>query len=76
MVQAIQAHASQLYNPKSDEPLTSIASEQFLQAQEARNRFFGSQIGVPFGEAYVVDGPLAVSDPIPLVRDAGQSVFL
>ena len=76
MVRAIQAHASQLYNPKSAEPLTSIASEQFLQAQEARNRFFGSQVGVRFGEPYVVEGPLAVSDPVPLVRDAGQSVFL
>lgn len=73
---AMKAHASQLHDPDSTEPPTSIASEEFLAALEARDRFYGSQIGVRFGEPYVVDGPLAVADPVPVVRDLGQSIFL
>ncbi len=73
---AVKVHASQLHDPDSDEPPTAIASADFLEAIRARDRFYGSQIGVRFGEAYVVDGPLAVDDPLPVVRDMGQSVFL
>jgi bacillithiol biosynthesis deacetylase BshB1 len=75
-VRAMRAHVSQLHDPSSKEPPTSIASEEFLLALEARDRFYGSQIGVRFGEPYVVEGPLAISDPVPVVRDLGQSVFL
>lgn len=73
---SMKAHVSQLHDPKSTEPPTSIASAEFLDAIEARDCFYGSQIGVRFGEPYVVDGPLAISDPLPVVRDSGQSVFL
>ena len=42
----------------------------------ARARSFGALIGVTYGEAFVVDGPLAIQDPVPVVRDHGQDVFL
>lgn len=73
---AIAAHESQLYDPSSDEPATTIASAGFLDMITARATYWGSLIGVARGEAYVVEGPLAVSDPMPAVRDPGQSVFL
>ncbi|MCB9898056.1 MAG: bacillithiol biosynthesis deacetylase BshB1 [Planctomycetes bacterium] len=73
---AVRAHRSQLHDPASSEPLTAIASEGFLKAIEARAVAYGSMVGATHGEPYVVEGPLAVSDPVPLVRDLGQSVFL
>jgi bacillithiol biosynthesis deacetylase BshB1 len=75
-MKAVRAHASQLHDPSSEEPPTVIASEDFLLSIEARERHYGAQIGVSHGEAYVVDGPLAVDDPVPAVRDGPQSVFL
>ncbi len=73
---AIKAHVSQLHDPDSKELPTSIASADFLDAIQARDRSNGAQVGVRYGEAYTVDGPLAVNDPLPVVRDSGQSVFL
>jgi bacillithiol biosynthesis deacetylase BshB1 len=75
-MEAVTAHASQLFDPASSEQITAIASEGFLSMIDARARLFGSQIGATYGEAYIVDGPLAVGDPVPVVRDDGQSVFL
>lgn len=75
-MRAVRAHRSQLHDPDSDEPLTAISAPGFLAMVEARARHFGSLVGVEFGEAYSVDGPLAVDDPVPLVRDRGQAVFL
>lgn len=72
---AIRAHASQLFAAGSTEPPTAIASAGFLASIEARDRHAGAQIGATFGEAFVVDGPLAVQDPMAAVRDSGQVVF-
>jgi bacillithiol biosynthesis deacetylase BshB1 len=66
---AMRAHGSQLHDPRSREPLTTISSPDFLPAVEAGNRHYGDLIGVRFGEAYVVEGPLAIADPVPVVRD-------
>jgi len=74
-LEAIAAHVSQLHSADSSEPLTTIASESFLAEVEARARTYGAQIGVEFGEAFVVDGPLAVDDPLPVVRDKSSSVY-
>jgi bacillithiol biosynthesis deacetylase BshB1 len=75
-LRAVRAHVSQLHAEGSDEPPTAIASEGFLDIIEARARHFGAQIGVTHGEGYVVEGPLAIDDPVPVVQDLGQSVFL
>lgn len=72
---AIAAHVSQLHSAGSAEPTTTIASESFLAEVEARARTYGAQIGVEFGEAFVVDGPLAVDDPLRVVRDKSSSVY-
>jgi bacillithiol biosynthesis deacetylase BshB1 len=59
---------SQLHDPASKEPRTSIASEEFLPRWEARHRWFGERIGVKYGEPYFADGPVAVLDPVSLLR--------
>ncbi len=66
---AVRAHASQLHDPTSREPLTTISSPDFLSMIEATSRHYGGLIGARHGEAYVVQGPLAVDDPVPAVRD-------
>jgi N-acetylglucosamine malate deacetylase 1 len=66
---AVRAHASQLHDPSSREPLTTISSPDFLPMIEAGNRHYGGLIGALYGEPYIVQGPLAVDDPVPAVRD-------
>jgi bacillithiol biosynthesis deacetylase BshB1 len=39
-----------------------------LERAEVRDRFHGASIGVAFGEAFCADGPLAVADPLALLR--------
>jgi hypothetical protein len=64
---AIRAHASQFYDPKSEEPETRLTSKGFLDELENRSRYFGSLIGVPAGEPYYVRESLNVEDPISLL---------
>ena len=65
---AIRAHASQFYNPGSDEPETRLTSETFLLEIENRARYFGSLIGVAAGEPYFVREALNVEDPLALLK--------
>ena len=53
-MQSIRAHASQFYQPESDEPTTRISVPQFLDEIENRMRYFGSLIGVAAGEPFYV----------------------
>jgi N-acetylglucosamine malate deacetylase 1 len=64
---AIKAHASQFYNPKSDEPETRLTNKAFLDELETRSRYFGSLIGVAAGEPFFVREALNVEDPIALL---------
>ena len=74
-MEAVRAHASQLFNPDSSEQLTAIASPGFLEGIEARTRYYGSMIGATHGEPFMLDGPIAVDDPVAAVRDKGEAVF-
>jgi hypothetical protein len=74
-LRAVRAHASQLHDPASREPRTTISSPEFLGNIEASSRHFGSMIGVSHGEAYLVEGPLAIDDPLPAVRGRGHGQF-
>jgi bacillithiol biosynthesis deacetylase BshB1 len=69
----VRCFGSQLHDPASREPRTSIASEEFLPRWEARHRWFGERIGVRHGEPYFHEGPLAVDDPVPLLREEGRT---
>lgn len=58
----ILAHASQFYNPHSDEPETVIASPQFKENLKARAVEYGLQAGFTYGEPFMVLRPIGVSD--------------
>lgn len=64
---AIQAHASQFFNPQSGEPQSRVSTEKFLQEVDARDRYFGALIGAQYGEAFFVREALNVADPIELL---------
>ena len=63
---AIRAYASQV-SPKDrpgDLPVPLISSELSLSSLEARDAYFGGQIGVPFAEGYLVKSALPVKNPL------------
>jgi len=64
---SIRAHASQFYCPESQEPVTRISDEGFLDQIEYRMRYFGSLIGVEAGEPFYVREALNVDDPVALL---------
>ena len=64
---AIRAHSSQFYDPKSSEPETRLTSKTFLLQLESRSRYFGSLIGCEAGEPFYVREALNVEDPIELL---------
>jgi bacillithiol biosynthesis deacetylase BshB1 len=64
---AIRAHASQFYDPNSNEPETRLTDRGFLQELESRSRYFGSLIGVEAGEPFYVREALNIEDPVSLL---------
>lgn len=64
---AISAHASQFYDPRSKEPETRLTSKGFFTELEGRSRYFGSLIGVEAGEPFFVREALNIEDPIDLL---------
>ncbi len=66
-MRAIKAHASQFFNAQSDEPVTRISEEGFLEQIEYRMRYFGTLIGVKAGEPFYVREALNVEDPVELL---------
>ncbi len=71
-LEAVRAHASQLHDPSSTEPRTTISAPDFLEAIAAGNRTCGAMIGATYGEPYIVEGPLAIDDPVAAVRGRGH----
>lgn len=66
-MEAIRAHTSQFYDPKSKEPETRLTSKTFLLELESRSRYFGSMIGSEAGEPFYVREALNIDDPIALL---------
>jgi len=69
-MRAIRAHASQFFDPASQEPVTRISDQHFLQQIEWRMRYYGSLIGVAAGEAFYVREALNVADPVELLSQS------
>ncbi|MCK5557127.1 MAG: bacillithiol biosynthesis deacetylase BshB1 [Candidatus Hydrogenedentes bacterium] len=63
---AIRAYKSQFYRPKQRGPQTYLSRKEYLEEVEARARFFGSLIGVKYGEPFNVGTPMPVGDPVAL----------
>jgi bacillithiol biosynthesis deacetylase BshB1 len=60
----LASYASQFHNPDSKEPETYLSRANFLPHVEALQRYYGSLIGVEFGEAFWCDRPLQLSNPL------------
>ena len=66
-IAAIKAYQSQFFDPESSEPQSYISGEPFLKFLEARSREHGHMIGVEFGEGFVTQRMLGVTDLFALV---------
>ncbi|MFL6468923.1 MAG: bacillithiol biosynthesis deacetylase BshB1 [Pyrinomonadaceae bacterium] len=64
---AIRAHASQFYDPNSAEPETMLTGKRYLDDIASRSRYFGSMIGVEYGEPFYVREALNIDDPVALL---------
>lgn len=60
-VAAIMAYSSQFYEPNSNEPITPIATKNFLDSLVYRSQDLGRLIGTDFGEGFTVERYLAVN---------------
>lgn len=61
-LEAIKAYKSQFHNPDSDEPMTYIASQSFLKQIEYRDALMGKKIGTKYGEGFISENIVGVSD--------------
>jgi bacillithiol biosynthesis deacetylase BshB1 len=61
---AMRAFRSQFHDPDSKEPPTTLSQPGFLEAIEARARYYGFMIGVEYGEGFVSKRPPRIDDPI------------
>lgn len=66
-IAAIRAYQSQFFNPDSPEPQSYISGEPFMKFLEARTREHGHRIGVEFGEGFISQRMLGVTDLFALV---------
>ncbi|MCG2612134.1 bacillithiol biosynthesis deacetylase BshB1 [Flavobacterium sp. SM15] len=60
-VEAIMAYSSQFYDSNSNEPVTPIATKNFLESLTYRSQDLGRLIGTDFGEGFTVERYLAVN---------------
>lgn len=66
---AIAAYGSQInrasgHQASASDPGPLISSPLAVSSIEARDSFYGSQIGVQYGEAFILRNSLAINDPI------------
>lgn len=61
-MEAINAYASQFYDPKSQDPETPISSKNFLESIRYRARDLGRLVGVDYAEGFNVERYPVVDD--------------
>jgi bacillithiol biosynthesis deacetylase BshB1 len=61
-LQAIQCYRSQFHNPESNEPLTYIATGEFLKQIEYRDVILGKRIGTKYAEGFVCENIPGIDD--------------
>jgi bacillithiol biosynthesis deacetylase BshB1 len=70
-MRSVRAHASQFYNPESKESETKLSRPDFLEVIETRCRYFGSKIGVKYGEPFMTKWSLGINDPFNIIVNRG-----
>jgi bacillithiol biosynthesis deacetylase BshB1 len=63
---ALDSHQSQFYNPDRPRP---DHLPQVREVFESYARYWGWQIGVKYGQAFLATSPLRIGDPLTLVRE-------
>ena len=58
---AIMAYSSQFYSENSNEPVTPIATKNFLESIHYRSQDLGRIVGVEYAEGFTVERYLAVN---------------
>ncbi len=58
---SILAYSSQFYSENSNEPITPIATKNFLESIHYRSQDFGRLVGVEYAEGFTVERYLAVN---------------
>ncbi len=61
-MEAIACYKSQFHDPESDEPLTYIATQNFMEQIRARDMLMGKKIGVDFAEGFICENIPGISD--------------
>jgi bacillithiol biosynthesis deacetylase BshB1 len=61
-MEAIKAHHSQFYDPRSKEPSTLISQPEFLDNIINRASYYGQYIGARFAEGFTVEKPMGVKN--------------
>lgn len=67
---AVRCYRTQFYDPDSAEPATLLSRPGFFEDLEARFRYFGTEIGVRYAEAFWMREKLRVDDPVGLLTKA------
>jgi len=60
-MEAVQAYSSQFYDPNSKEPVTPIASKNFLESIHYRAKDLGRLVGVEYAEGFTVERYVTVN---------------
>ena len=60
-IACILAYNSQFYSEKSEEPITPIATKNFLESIHYRSQDFGRLVGVEYAEGFTVERYVAVN---------------
>lgn len=61
-MEAIKCYKSQFHNPGSNEPITYIATQNFLEQIKYRDSLMGKRIGTDFAEGFVCENIPGISD--------------
>jgi bacillithiol biosynthesis deacetylase BshB1 len=62
-LEALRKYRSQFYTPESEEPDTYVSSAGFWENIRIRAAYWGSRIGVDYGEPLYMDGPAGLAVP-------------
>ncbi len=60
-IEAIKAYSSQFYDPTSNEPISPIATKNFLESVEYRAKDLGRLIGTDYAEGFTTERFVAVN---------------
>lgn len=61
-MKSILAYSTQFYTKDSDQPTTLISEEKFLEYIRAKDSVWGNNIGVRYGEGFMIDRIIGIDD--------------